>query len=230
MTKASQKRVKRLSARAATEASAEGSGGATGEGPAVSGRRAKGISGVPGSKNDSRRCKAKAHRTGDRCKAPAMIGQQVCRVHGGATPGAIKSAKERLLELADPAIAALSKIVRDVNTEDAVRLRAALGVLDRIGYGPGTKIELGVSKFEETMAEVLVDRSTLPAVESGPTPLDLLQHAEDARSSAWRGFDAEDDQRASSGRIYPDENTVRGEVVDNEPPRYWDQEARDADR
>lgn len=32
------------------------------------------------------RCKAKAKRTGEQCKAPAVTGRTVCRVHGGTTP------------------------------------------------------------------------------------------------------------------------------------------------
>src|SRR5437660_2027536 len=33
-----------------------------------------------------RRCKAKSQRTGEQCKQLAMVGMEVCRFHGGATP------------------------------------------------------------------------------------------------------------------------------------------------
>jgi hypothetical protein len=191
----------------------------------------KGGPAAPGTKNPSRRCRASVKRTGEQCRRAAIKGGTVCTTHGGAAPQVQKSAKQRLLDLADPAIAALAKIVRDDDTDDAVRVRAALGILDRVGYGPGSKISLDFSKFDEVMAEVLVDRSDLTAIEGGGGLGDLseLQHASDARSEAWSEYDAEDDQRATSGRIFPDENTVRGEVIDsrlNDAPEYARQDPR----
>src|SRR5690348_9689206 len=56
----------------------------------------KGLHGVPGSKNPERRCTAKSQRTGERCKAAAIKGGTVCRVHGGAAKQVQKAAKERL--------------------------------------------------------------------------------------------------------------------------------------
>lgn len=37
--------------------------------------------------DDTRRCKAKAKGTGERCKNAAVEGKQVCRIHGGASTG-----------------------------------------------------------------------------------------------------------------------------------------------
>lgn len=37
--------------------------------------------------DDTRRCKAKAKGTGERCKNPVVEGKQVCRIHGGLSPG-----------------------------------------------------------------------------------------------------------------------------------------------
>ena len=117
----------------------------------------KGIQGVPGSKNDSRRCSAKAHRTGERCKAPAILGGTVCRVHGGATPVVKKAAKERLLALLDPALAALHKILTDPNADDSVKVRAAIATLDRTGHGPGQTVTLQSSAWDETTDAMLTD-------------------------------------------------------------------------
>jgi hypothetical protein len=34
------------------------------------------------------RCAAKSKRSGNQCKAPAIRGKRVCRMHGGKSPGA----------------------------------------------------------------------------------------------------------------------------------------------
>ena len=34
------------------------------------------------------RCAAKSKRSGEQCKAPAIKGKRVCRMHGGKSPGA----------------------------------------------------------------------------------------------------------------------------------------------
>lgn len=44
----------------------------------------------------TRRCKAMAKRTGVQCEHRAMLGQEVCRVHGGKSPRAMAAAKRRL--------------------------------------------------------------------------------------------------------------------------------------
>jgi hypothetical protein len=53
-----------------------------------------------------------------------------------------KAAKERLVELIDPAIAALDKVLRDPESEDAVKVRAATAILDRTGFRPGIVVEV----------------------------------------------------------------------------------------
>lgn len=186
--------------------------------------------GMPGSVNDSRRCTATANRTGERCKAPAIKGHQVCRVHGGASPQVIKTAKERLLELVDPALAALHAILSDETTDDPVKVRAALGILDRTGYGPGATLTVQTTTWDEMFADAVdIDRSGLDATPEpgalpgggGQDPLgmeDYQQAASDAQAEAWREYDVEDARDFERGRIRPDENTVRGEVVDILPP------------
>ena len=180
-----------------------------------------GISGVPGSLNDSRRCTAKAHRTGERCKAPAIKGGTVCRVHGGATPAVKEKARERLLALLDPALAALNKVLTDPKADDSTKVRAALGILDRTGHGPGAKLEIGgPSAFEQVAMEALdVDRSLggggepRAQIEPGHTWEDEDTFQRNAQREAWRGLDAEDEAPYTT-RLDPyDGNTVPGEVL-----------------
>lgn len=94
--------------------------------------------------NDSRRCTAHSSQTGERCKKSAMLGQTVCRKHGGASPQAKKAARERLNDLVDPAISSLKKVLeRAIDSEDyAAVVRAANSILDRTGYHPSQSLEL----------------------------------------------------------------------------------------
>ena len=94
--------------------------------------------------NGSRRCTAHSSQTGERCKKSAMLGQTVCRKHGGASPQAKKAARERLNDLVDPAIASLKRVLeRAIETEDyGAVVRAANSILDRTGYHPSRAIEM----------------------------------------------------------------------------------------
>ena len=103
----------------------------------------------------SKRCKANARTTGDQCSNPPMMGQEVCRMHGGSAPQARKAAALRLLELADPAITALSEVVKDA-PKDSDRVRAATAILDRAGLGPSSKIELEAKRWEDVVEEVSI--------------------------------------------------------------------------
>jgi hypothetical protein len=49
---------------------------------------------------------------GAKCKAPAITGARVCRVHGGSAPQVIAAARRRLLLLVDPALGVLAQAVR----------------------------------------------------------------------------------------------------------------------
>lgn len=91
-------------------------------------------------------CRAKAKSTGKRCTRWAMFGQKICMVHGGKAPQNLKAAKRRLLEMTEPAIAALDDVIntqQDNEGPSSTVVRAALGVLDRTGLGPTQTIEHG---------------------------------------------------------------------------------------
>ena len=68
---------------------------------------------------------------GKPCGANPRAGALVCIKHGGNHPAQKKAAKERLLELVDPALAVLHKVLTDPKTDDHNKVRAAQLVLDR---------------------------------------------------------------------------------------------------
>jgi hypothetical protein len=167
-------------------------------------RNRGGTASVPGSADDSRRCTATANRTGERCRAPAIKGGTVCRVHGGAAGHVKKAAKERLLELVDPALAALHKVLTDKDADDSTKVRAAVAILDRTGHGPGAHIEIGVSKFDQIAANALgFDLNTgTKLLRELPTPPGELEAPEDPTPPGeW------DDLEPHDGPV------VQGEVI-----------------
>jgi hypothetical protein len=100
---------------------------------------------------ESRRCRAHSSRTGEPCKKFAIKGALVCATHGGSTRHIKRSAQERLKELQNPALVELERILRD-DTDDSVKLRAVLGVLDRTGLGPHSSVELQGGSLSERLA------------------------------------------------------------------------------
>lgn len=87
--------------------------------------------------DDQHRRLCGAHRSnGEPCSAPAMVGQRVCRMHGGSAPQARHRARLRLMELVDPAVATLARELVGAR-RSADRLRAAAEILDRAGFVRG---------------------------------------------------------------------------------------------
>ena len=82
-------------------------------------------------KDQRTRCRAR-NRQGNQCAKYAIPGGTVCRMHGGAAPQVIRSANIRLIELINPAIAALARELLKGDTS-ADRVRAANSILDRAG-------------------------------------------------------------------------------------------------
>jgi hypothetical protein len=81
------------------------------------------------------RCKAMSKQTGERCKKLAIPGGTVCVVHGGSAPAAKMAAQRRLIAMIDPAMTALLRAIRECD-EWPTKVRAAIAVLDRAGFGP----------------------------------------------------------------------------------------------
>lgn len=120
---------------------------------------------------------SRTKRDGERCKNSAVRGTTVCTHHGGNAPQTRAKARERLMQMVDPVLTELHRIVTKPDTSDADRLRAITLVLDRTGYSAKTEIEVEVKPWEKTMqailkrppAEMLVDlpEADLLAIEGG---------------------------------------------------------------
>jgi hypothetical protein len=64
----------------------------------------------------------------------------------------IRSARERLLEAADPAAAALIKLLR--SDDEAIVERAARAILDRAGHGASSSVEVETSIKGLTLSQL----------------------------------------------------------------------------
>lgn len=89
---------------------------------------------------EGRKCSAKA-RSGKRCKRWAIVGGKVCPMHGGKAPQVVRSARERLTALVDPALTVLEERLRDAK-EPAMQIAVAKDLLDRAGYSSKHKVEV----------------------------------------------------------------------------------------
>ena len=81
-------------------------------------------------------------RNGEQCKRIAMRYATTCFAHDGSAPQIQKAARQRFLELVDPAIAVLDDCMADPTASWADRVRAAALVLASNGYGPTSKVEV----------------------------------------------------------------------------------------
>lgn len=82
----------------------------------------------PGARADapSRQCAAHSSRTGLRCKAFAIHGGTVCRMHGGSAPQVKAAARRRLAE------EDAERLTRRFDLADAPRLTDPVGELSRV--------------------------------------------------------------------------------------------------
>jgi len=87
------------------------------------------------------RCTAKSKQSGERCKLAPIPGGTVCVVHGGSAPAAKMAAQRRLIGMIDPAMAALLRAIEECE-EWPTKVRAAIAVLDRAGFGPTASLRL----------------------------------------------------------------------------------------
>lgn len=119
-------------------------------------------------------------RAGEPCRQPAMDGGKRCRLHGSATPAAKRKARLKLLELVDPAIATLARIMVSPNAKDADKLRAAEAILDRAGHPRASRIEgrVSVEDARETLIERLLELRAVASPEQSALPLGEVVEAE----------------------------------------------------
>jgi hypothetical protein len=107
----------------------------------------------------------KAVRNGQQCHNYRIRGGTVCRIHGGAAPHVRESAQQRIRELVDPALGEIAKIIYRKNVSDADKLKACYGLLDRAGYGPGSKLILERSETDLTPRVIELMRTPPPMSE-----------------------------------------------------------------
>ena len=94
-------------------------------------------------RNDGLSCTAKAKSTGKPCGNPPIHGGTVCRIHGGKAPQVVQASARRVLEaLVGPALVVCRDILNDVSVPSAVRLKAAMDILDRMGYRAPAQVEV----------------------------------------------------------------------------------------
>lgn len=123
-----------------------------------------------------RMCGART-REGGSCRAPAMDGQARCRLHGGASPQAKRKARLKLIELVDPAIATIARVMVN-GAKDADKLRAAEAILDRAGHPRSSRIEGRVSLEESRdvlLQQLLAVRAGQRSELAAPAPLEVVE-------------------------------------------------------
>jgi hypothetical protein len=148
-------------------------------------------------KDPARQCTA-TNRQGRRCRRSAILGGTVCIMHGGSAPQVRRRANLRLIELVDPAIAVLARIMSDPSQPAHARIRAAENVLDRAGLPRRVDV---VS--DETAKAALLER------------LIALREQQSARGTAPGQAAAEVGHLA--GQLGAASQIVAGEVVTNDP-------------
>lgn len=107
-----------------------------------------------------------AHRTdGQPCRAAAIKGGTVCRVHGGSSPQVRDAARRRILQAAEPAAAELVEIA--LKEEDPrIRLAAIRDILNRAGVRePDQPVEITIEMVEAEIARLETEQRILRSPE-----------------------------------------------------------------
>lgn len=96
------------------------------------------------------------------CLAPPMNGMSVCGKHGGQL-GHVKEAAQRRLSHAAEKAATTLIVLTDVRDEEgelveqAVRVKAANSVLDRVGIKPGSTVEIEIPGYKKVLDRLFGD-------------------------------------------------------------------------
>ena len=119
-------------------------------------------------------CKAHVKSTKKRCKKDAIKGGAVCHKHGGSAPQVRNAANMRILEMVNPALAQLKKLLTSKHAPTS--LGAIKDVLDRAGLKPRDKLILegsldvtdpGRENFsDENLARAIAAAERLASAES----------------------------------------------------------------
>ena len=119
------------------------------------------------------RCTAKSKTTGKQCKNLPITGGTVCVSHGGSIPAVKAAAQRKMIALIDPALATLYRALYECE-EWPSKIRAALGILDRAGMGPGSTLTLDTDKTDLSQLSMGELRDRAKAVTQRFADLDTL--------------------------------------------------------
>jgi hypothetical protein len=119
------------------------------------------------------RCTAKSKTTGKQCKNLPITGGTVCVSHGGSIPAVKAAAQRKMIALIDPALATLYRALYECD-EWPSKIRAALGILDRAGMGPGSTLTLDTEKTDLSQLSMAELRDRAKAVTERFTDLEEL--------------------------------------------------------
>lgn len=155
-----------------------------------------------------RQCTATS-RDGTRCGRASALGQFVCDKHGAKAPLSQQAARERLLMLVEPALAALLRALqtgepcahcgRSDADRDPTVIRAATVVLDRSGFHPTLAVE-------QVAPPNPFDGADLDALEA--SALDMLASIRALRGDDVPALPAATDAELIEGLIDVDEGTA----------------------
>ncbi|HXB56599.1 MAG TPA: HGGxSTG domain-containing protein [Vicinamibacteria bacterium] len=143
----------------------------------------------------ARTCRA-TNRAGQRCGRPPMLGGFVCRLHGGASPQAIRSARERLRAMVDPALDALLRIIEaphglcplcQRSDDMSAVTKAAIAVLDRAGHGPHATLALERSP-EPPLPWPALTEPQMDTVKAGLAAVKAVAYLSDEEAAALRAI------------------------------------------
>lgn len=105
----------------------------------------------------------------------AIPGGTVCASHGGKAPQVRRKASLRLIELIDPAIATVARVMVDDTARQADRLRAAENVLDRAGVSRKSEIVTPADArtvLVQRLTELRAERETTVEIDFPHNPND----------------------------------------------------------
>jgi hypothetical protein len=152
-------------------------------------------------------------RNGEPCRNWAMLGTNVCRMHGGAAPQVRRRAQQRILEASDKAAARLVELMQDAKVPYAVQLAAARDLLDRAQLAGKQEIEMGVkvSVFDQNIQAAFVYDVDDDAVTELPDTTDDYPDDEAAADAASEERQAARDRRQRrTGNPAPRTEAERG--------------------
>lgn len=103
--------------------------------------------------------------TGRQCQRKTIPGGDVCEKHGGhgkevqaRAEQVLEAARERLLDLIDPATEVLKRLVTDEGVNDSIQLKAATEILDRTGMKGAREVNVQVEHHSVDWTALLQER------------------------------------------------------------------------